>query len=899
MKSEAIREKDAPPPSVRYDLFRGLNGEEAERSRSAFGTNALTRKKKAGLLRQFLSNFNDPIIRILLGALVLNTAINFGHVNWYESAGIASAILVATVVSTVSEYSSAAAFESLCGRAEDTVFSVRRNGTLESLHVSELAVGDVVLLSPGYTIPADGLLSAGTVNVDQSPLTGESEERRKTPDARLLREGSGVLTPSEIRWEPESPSQLFRGSRVASGEGEFLVLRVGDATFYGGVASGLQASARPSPLKERLGVLARSVSFLGYIAAAVIAFACLFNSFILQSGLDPACIRARLSDGAFVASELIGALTMAISILVVAVPEGLPMMITVVLSSNMKRMLAGGVLVRRLVGIETAGSMNILFTDKTGTLTCGTLKVAAVIGAGGHYDSMTALRKNPPLAAALAENHAACRGIGQGNATDRAMNAFFKSGKAGERQILHRVPFASERRYSSGCVESPDGVRTLIRGAPEVILPHAVSYLGEDGRVRRMTPAVAAHLRSEWQRYAASSHRVLAAAEYAGRNDTEDGAFSELIFIALIAARDRIRPDAREAVTAAQEAGIQTVMITGDNPLTAGAIARECGILVPGGASRVASGEELAAMPDDAVRALLPSLSVVARALPTDKSRLVRLAQERGLVVGMTGDGINDAPALRCADVGFAMGSGTDAAREAASIVITDDRFSSIMRAVLYGRTVFRSIRKFIVFQLTMNLCAVGVSLIGPFIGIETPVTVIQMLWVNIIMDTLGALAFAGEPPLAEYMRCPPLARDERILSPRMIAAILCGGGYSLALCLWFLKSPAMHRVFSRGDDVYYLTVFFALFIFCGIFNCFTARTERLNLTAHLTENRAFILIITTVAAVQLMIVYFGGDVFRCEPLYAGELVRAALLAFTVVPADFFRKLLVRRRSAQ
>lgn len=883
------------PPSIRYDLYRGLRVEEAERSRREFGINTLTKKKKAGLLRQFLSNFNDPIIRILLGALVLNTAINFGHVNWYESAGIAVAILVATTVSTVSEYSSAAAFESLCGRAEDTMFSVRRGGELVSLHVSELVVGDVVLLSPGFTVPADGILTAGAVTVDQSPLTGESEERRKSPDPRFLACDTGTLRPADTDWQPEKPTQLFRGSRVCGGEGEFLVLRVGDATFYGGVASGLQESARPSPLKERLGVLARSVSFLGYVAAAVIAFACLFNSFILQSGMDPIRIRERLGDGAFVASELIGALTMAISILVVAVPEGLPMMITVVLSSNMKKMLAGGVLVRRLVGIETAGSMNILFTDKTGTLTCGALKVAAVIGADAQYDSLTALHKNPALTAALAENHAACAGIGQGNATDRAMNAFFRKENAGEVRILHRVPFASERRYSSGCVESSFGVRTLIRGAPEVILPHATAYLGTDGRVRRMTPAVAAHLRAEWQRYAASSHRVLAAAEYAGRNETENGAFDDLVFVALIAARDRIRPDAVQAVETAREAGIQTVMITGDNPLTAGAIARECGILAPGGPSRVVSGEELAAMPDEEVRALLPELAVVARALPSDKSRLVRLAQECDLVAGMTGDGINDAPALRAADVGFAMGSGTDAAREASAIVITDDRFSSIMRAVLYGRTVFRSIRKFIVFQLTMNLCAVGVSLIGPFIGIETPVTVIQMLWVNIIMDTLGALAFAGEPPLAEYMRCPPLSREERLLSPRMIETILCGGGYSLLLCLWFLKSPAMHRVFARGDDVYYLTVFFALFIFCGIFNCFTSRTERLNLTAHLTENRAFILIISTVAVVQLMIVYFGGDVFRCEPLTVQELCRAALLAFTVIPADFLRKIALRR----
>ena len=295
-------------------------------------------------------------------------------------------------------------------------------------------------------------------------------------------------------------------------------------------------------------------------------------------------------------------------------------------------------------------------------------------------------------------------------------------------------------------------------------------------------------------------------------------------------------------------------------------------------------------MTDEELSAILPQIAVVARALPTDKSRLVRLSQERGMVVGMTGDGINDAPALRASDVGFAMGSGTDAAREAGDIVVTDDRFSSIMRAVLYGRTIFLSIRKFIVFQLSMNLCAVGVSLIGPFIGVETPVTVIQMLWVNIIMDTLGALAFAGEPSLKRYMHCPPLSREEKLLSPTMIRNILASGGFSLALCLWFLKSPFMHRVFSRGDEIYYLSVFFALFIFCGLYNCFLARSEGVNILAHLSANKPFILIVCTVCITQLMIIYFGGELFRCDPLTAREIILTALVAGSVIPAELIRR---------
>lgn len=877
------------PPSVHYNLSLGLSEEEVLRSRRDFGANTLTKRKRDGFLKQFFRNFNDPIIRILLGALGVNILLTLGRVNWLECGGIAAAVLISTLVSTLSEYSSAEAFDALCEKTDDVAVTVRRGGAAQQIRQSEIVVGDVILLSGGMTVPADGQILYGRMAVDQSPLTGESEERVKQ-SSKKSPSPSGILIPDTLSWDPDRESHLFRGSRIVQGEGEMLVCRVGDSTLYGSVASGLQESTRPSPLKKRLGDLARSVSFLGYVAAGVIAFACLFNSFVIDAGMDPVRIRERITDPAFALPELIRALTVAISILVVAVPEGLPMMITVVLSSNMKKMLRSGVLVRRLVGIETAGNLNILFTDKTGTLSCGKLKVTAVLSGDGVFDSLTSLKQSPALYQALCQNHAICAGVGRGNGTDRAVRGFLGKDAAAGADIRFRVPFDSARRYASGCILTESGPRTLIRGAPEVILPHVTRYIGQDGRIRPMTPAVRSAVQKQWQEYAATTHRVIATAEFEGQNPTEAGDFSDLIFVALFAIRDRLRPDAADAVATARRAGIQTVMITGDNPITAEAFARECGILAPGGPQRILSGEDLSRMSDEELTKMIPDIAVVARALPTDKSRLVRLAQSRGLVAGMTGDGINDAPALRAADVGFAMGSGTDAAREAGDIVITDDRFSSIMQAVLFGRTIFLSIRKFIVFQLSMNLCAVGISLIGPFIGVETPVTVIQMLWVNIIMDTLGALAFAGEPSLVSYMRHPPLSREEKLLSPTMIRNILGGGGVSLTLCIWFLKSPLMHDLFSRGDERYYLTVFFALFIFCGLFNCFLARTERMNILSHLSKNKPFILIVFSVCVVQLMIIYFGGDLFRCEPLTAREITLSALLAAAVIPAELLRR---------
>ncbi|MGN1207732.1 MAG: HAD-IC family P-type ATPase, partial [Eubacteriales bacterium] len=361
--------------------------------------------------------------------------------------------------------------------------------------------------------------------------------------------------------------------------------------------------------------------------------------------------------------------------------------------------------------------------------------------------------------------------------------------------------------------------------------------------------------------------------------------------MATIRLLDHVRREAKEAVDTLHTAGVRVVMVTGDGRDTAVAIAREAGILRDPTEKNVIGGGELARLSDEELCERLPHLAVVYRALPGDKTRLVRAAQSLGLVTGMTGDGINDAPSLKLADVGFAMGSGTDIAREAGDIVILDDNIASITRTVLYGRTIFRSIRKFITFQLTMNFCAVGVSLLGQFIGIESPVTIIQMLWVNIIMDTLGGLAFAGEPPLAVYMRERPKKREEKILSGAMVHQISLTGAYTLILCIWFLLSPSLASYFGRANnETYFLTLFFALFIFCGLANCFCARSERMNLFSAIGRNRPFLVIMFFISCVQMVMIYFGGEVFRTTPVRAGDLALVILMSLTVIPADFIRR---------
>ena len=859
--------------------FGGLDSSGVEDSIKRYGKNVLSQRKRDGFFVQLLKSFNDPIIKILIGALVINAIASLGRINWAETVGIALAILIATLVSTVSEYTSAVAYDKLSRVQGEGRFIVIRNKKAVELCPEDIVVGDRVRLFRGQTVPCDGILVSGAVGCDQSALTGESREIEKVCDRVFSVDLEGYT------FDLQSKSQVFRGSGIVRGEGEMITLRVGDSTFIGEIAGSLQDNTRPSPLKHRLGELARTIGTMGYIGAFMIAFAYLFNSFFIKSGMDMALVRERISDVPFLISEILRAVTVAVSVVVVAVPEGLPMMITVILSSNMKRMMKGGVLVRRLVGIETAGNLNILFTDKTGTLTTGRMSVVSLWGHG--WSCNVGKDREPSMAKAVKECiGAACSGGDGSSSTEKALCAYSKK----KIPLSGRLLFSSDVKFSAGLDKK--GVSYFV-GAPEVLLSACVRTADGDGRELPFDKRMLRDICEKQKELSARSCRVLCLARgsYSSFMAAERGdAPTELTFLALAALQDPVRKDVYRSVSDCIRAGIQVVMVTGDNPDTARAIAAETGILSDE-RDTVLEASRLHKMEDSEVRSILHRVAVVSRALPGDMIRLVRIAEEMGKVVGMTGDGINDAPALKAADVGFAMGSGTEIAKNAGDIVITDDSFSSITRAVLFGRTVFHSIRKFIVFQLMMNLCAMGISLIGPFIGIESPVTVIQMLWVNIIMDTLGGLAFAGEPALRKYMLKSSPPRDAKLISKGMLSQIFITGGYSLMLSIFFLKSSFIKELFG-GDDIYHLTAFFAMFIFCGIFNSFNARTEKVNVLSCIAGNKPFVFIMTLVATVQLLIIYFGGEVFRCTPLEPIHLLYCALIALTVIPADMIRKVI-------
>lgn len=863
--------------------MEGLSEEEVINNRQLYGSNTLSEIQKDSFFKQLLRSLGDPIIRILLIALGIKTIFLIQDFDWYETVGIVIAIFLASFISTISEYGSEKAFEKLQEEASKSKIRVKRKEGVKEIPIEEIVVGDIILVELGDKIPSDGILLKGELTLDESSITGESKEVYKLPF-------EGGLNPS-------NQNELLRGSVVYAGVGTMIATKVGVKTFYGKIASELQEEKPESPLKLRLRKLAQMISRIGYFGAFLVAGSYLFSVVFIANQFDQTKIMELVCNPSLLFAHVLYALTLAVTIIVVSVPEGLPMMITLVLSSNMRRMLKDHILVRKLVGIETAGSLNILFTDKTGTLTKGKLEVIGAMGGDGKaYQNSQEMIAYPKFYhfvenSILQNNSCSYDALKKvwlgGNATDQACVGFIPFYQQKILPKLDVKPFNSKDKFAFTKVKEEEEI-IYVKGAPEILLKKCRYYVDRHGKRQSLTSKLS--LEKAIETYASQGIRVILLA-----STTFD--MERLTFISLLFIKDDIRQESKSGVKIVQDAGIQVVMMTGDNKKTAMAIAKEVGIL-QADKDMVLTSDELNNLTDDEVKSKLSKIKVIARALPQDKSRLVRISEEMGLVVGMTGDGVNDAPALKKADVGFAMGSGTEVAKEASDIILLNNNFYSITRAVLYGRTIFKSIRKFIIFQLTVNFCAVALSIVGPFIGVPTPVTVIQMLWVNMVMDTLAGIAFAYEPPLEEYMEEAPKKKDEQILNSYMIHEIVFIGLYSFFLSFLFLKNPIIHSFFRMGSgDKYFLTAFFGLFIFMSIFNSFNARTSRLNVFANLYKNKVFMIVILFIIVVQMVLIYCGGNLFRTAGLTFKEVEIMLLCAFTVIPAEFFRKLYLKSRG--
>ena len=849
----------------------GLSDKEVIINREKYGENVFTKKKQDTFFKLLLETFSDPIIKILLIALGIKTIFLIRDFDWYETVGIVLAILVASLISSISEYGSMRAFNKLTEETSKINVRVKRAGDIQSIPLSEVVVNDLVVLSTGDRIPADGIIVSGKISLDEAMINGEAKEVYKEAGT--------------------DKTSLFMGTVVYSGSALMLVRSVGDNTFYGKMAMELQDDNTESPLRIRLTKLAQSISKIGYICSLLVAGSYLIYMVVISNNFDKNLIVSTLTNGRVMFGYVLDALTLCVTIIVVSVPEGLPMMITLVLSSNMKRMLKDNVLVRKLIGIETAGNINVLLTDKTGTLTKGKLSVVGLMDGEGntfeYVNSQGKYKKMLGISMAINNESSYDKKSGNiigGNITDRAILEY--SGMVSDNyEIIKQEVFDSKKKYMYTKIRMNGHTYNLVKGAYEVVGKMCNSYYDKVGI--KHTIRDNSYIDRKIKSMSMNMMRILLLAINEDRET-----INNMTLVGFVILKDEVRDNVKEGIRLVDEASIHTIMITGDNRETAKAVAEDIG-LIKGSNDLVITSNEMNNMSDEMLRKKFHDIKVIARAMPQDKSRLVNIAKSLDLVVGMTGDGVNDALALKKADVGFAMGSGTEVAKEASDIVILDDNFYSITNAILYGRTIFKSIRKFIICQLTINLCSLLVSIIGPFIGIPIPITVIQMLWINMIMDTLSGFAFSYEPALPEYMKELPKKKNENIINGYMANQIITTGLVSSVICIIFLKSRIINQIF--GDDL--LTAFFGLIIFISIFNSFAARTHRLNILANIFKNKVFIGVITFVIGMQIYLIYYGGSLFRTNGLTIREFIIMMGIGLLVIPIDFIRKLIRKKQN--
>ncbi len=866
-------------------MIKGLNKDQVEQSRKLHGDNIIHEAEQETFWDKFKGAFDDPMIKLLLViAAIMAIMAVMGYAEFGEIIGIVISVLLVTGISAKTEIASDNEYRKLKDSTKKEVCKVHRDGKVVEVEINELVVGDLVIIQSGDKIPADGYLYQGELRVDNSALNGEAEECRKVAVSDFKAYKELAMTADVTGDTFVDAHSLFRGAVVFNGEGIMEITKVGMKTMMGAMAEDMADDEVESPLKVKLAKLASQISMFGYIGSVVIALALLAHKVVIAGGFADYFA----NGGVMVFKDVLEAIMLAVVIVVMAVPEGLPLMIAIVLMRNTAKMLQNNVLVRKPIGIETAGSLNILFSDKTGTITKGELEVVEFFDGNLKDSYKDGSKIKEMMALCIGKNTGSMfdangKVIG-GNATDKALLNFLtqaEMNKLEDLKVEKSQGFNSANKYSASQLSS----KTVYKGAPERLLTKATKMLDENGNVVAIDKK---KINDKIDRLAERAMRVLSFA-YSESELIEDTLPDDLVMVGFVGIRDDVRPEAKQAIKEVQNAGVQVVMITGDRKETAVAIAKEAGLL--NSKSDVAlTSEELNKMSDKEVKAILPNLKVIARALPTDKSRMVKLAQELNLVCGMTGDGVNDAPALKRADVGFAMGSGTDVAKEAGAIVILDDNFKSIENAILYGRTIYNNILKFIKFQLTINVGAVAVCAIAPFFGIEEPLKITHILWINLVMDGLGALALGSEPALKKYMLEKPKSRTQSIVSAKMMNQILFAGAWVAVLSFAFLKAPFFINMFANTEE--HMTAYFSMFVLCAVFNGFNVRSNTINIFEHIKENMSFLKVMGVIVIVQAALTLVGGELFSCTPITVNHWLVIIAMAFTIIPVDMIRKVI-------
>lgn len=851
--------------NVKDSHLTGLTDNEVLESRQRYGSNLLTPPKRPSMWKLYLEKFNDPVIRVLLVAAVFSLIISIIENEYAETIGIFFAIFLATGIGFYFEYDANKKFDLLNAVGEETPVTVLRNGKVHEIPRKDIVVGDIVILNTGEEVPADGtLVEAVSLQVNESSLTGELMVNKTTDEAHFDEEAT---YPSNA---------VMRGTTITDGHGTMRVERVGDATEIGKVArQATEQSQEQTPLNIQLTKLANLIGKAGFTIAAL--------TFIIFTSKD---LYVYFNNNTVtdwhqwleVARIVLKYFMMAVTLIVVAVPEGLPMSVTLSLALNMRRMLKTNNLVRKMHACETMGAITVICTDKTGTLTQNLMQV---------YEAKLDDTKSDLIAEGISANSTAFleekaegeKPSGVGNPTEIALLLWLnEQGKdymalREGAKIVNQLTFSTERKYMATLVDSPlQNKRVLyIKGAPEIIMSKC-DLSAEQVRLNN----------EQLLAYQNKAMRTLGLAyKYVDASDPTDCA--ELVkkggmtFLGIFAISDPIRPDVPDAVKRCQSAGIGIKIVTGDTPGTATEIARQIGLWKPEDTERNRiTGVEFAALSDEEALDRVLDLKVMSRARPMDKQRLVQLLQQKGAVVAVTGDGTNDAPALNHAQVGLSMGTGTSVAKEASDITLLDDSFRSIATAVMWGRSLYKNIQRFIVFQLTINVVALLSVLLGAFFGTSLPLTVTQMLWVNLIMDTFAAMALASISPSMDVMNEKPRKRTDFIITPAMrnnIFGVAFGFLVILMGLLVYFKGLPDGLLPDGEMNVHYLTIFFTIFVMLQFWNLFNASVFGTNHSIFKDAGHALGMLSVAIIILigQIIIVTFGGKVFRTEPLSLAE----------------------------
>lgn len=839
--------------------FKGLTDQEVLQNRQKYGMNLLTPPKRPSIWKLYLEKFQDPVIKVLLVAAAFSLLISIIESEYAETIGIFFAIFLATGIGFYFEYDANKKFDLLNAVGEETPVMVIRNGKVHEIPKKDIVVGDVVILNTGDEIPADGiLLEAVSLQVNESSLTGELMVNKTTDEAHFDEEAT---YPS---------NSVMRGTTVTDGHGVMCVERVGDATEIGKVArQATEQSQEQTPLNLQLTKLANLIGKVGFTIATL--------TFVIFTAKD---LYAYLSVTAVtdwhqwleIARIVLKYFMMAVTLIVVAVPEGLPMSVTLSLALNMRRMLKTNNLVRKMHACETMGAITVICTDKTGTLTQNLMQV---------YDAKLDESQKNMIAEGIATNSTAFleekegegKPSGVGNPTEVALLLWLNEqgmdyiSLRNQAKTVNQLTFSTERKYMATLVDSSVlNTRVLyVKGAPEIVMGKCNL---EESRVKQYNEQLLAY-QNQAMRTLGVAYKVIP--ENSSTDCAELVKEGGLTFMGIFAISDPIRPDVPDAVKKCQSAGIRVKIVTGDTPGTATEIARQIGLWTSEDTERNRiTGVEFAALSDEEALERVVDLKVMSRARPMDKQRLVQLLQQKGEVVAVTGDGTNDAPALNHAQVGLSMGTGTSVAKEASDITLLDDSFHSIATAVMWGRSLYKNIQRFIVFQLTINVVALLSVLLGAFLGTELPLTVTQMLWVNLIMDTFAAMALASIAPSMDVMNEKPRKRTDFIISPAMRNNIFGVGAGFLIVLMGLL---AFFKNMPGGMDVHHLTVFFTIFVMLQFWNLFNASVFGTNHSIFKDAGHAMgMLGVALIILVgQFIIVTFGGKVFRTEPLPALE----------------------------